>query len=194
MNRTSKIAASALLVFCAAMILSLRMTSMAGAQTAQQNAIAVVKPAAFVSLDKVPRGKEFQAAVVVQIAQGYHMNSHTPSEAYLIPTSLTAQAPAGFQVVDTLYPAGRQMKFSFSPDKPLDVYSGSVTLKLKLLAQNDAPLGAATIPVVLRYQACSDSTCLPPVKVPIDVKLEVGAAGSAAHSVHLEIFSAKTAK
>ena len=74
MNRTSKIAASALLVFCAAMILSPRMTSMAGAQTAQQNAIAVVKPAAFVSLDKVPRGKEFQAAVVVQIAQGLVRN------------------------------------------------------------------------------------------------------------------------
>jgi DsbC/DsbD-like thiol-disulfide interchange protein len=186
-------AAGALIVFCGAMILTLRGAN-ARAQTAQQNAMAVVKPAEFVSLDRVPRGREFQAAVVVQIAPGYHMNSHTPSEAYLIPTSLTAQAPAGFQVVDTLYPAGKQMKFSFSPDKPLDVYSGSVTLKMKLLAQNDAPLGAATIPVVLRYQACSDSTCLPPVKVPVDVKLEVSAAGSAAHPAHAEIFSAKTAK
>lgn len=194
MNRTSRIAAGAFVVFCGAMILTPRAAMHARAQTAQQNAMAVVKPAAFVSLDKVPRGKQFQAAVVVQIAPGYHMNSHTPSEAYLIPTSLTAQAPAGFQVVDTLYPAGKQMKFSFSPDKPLDVYSGSVTLKLKLLAQNDAPLGAASIPVVLRYQACSDSTCLPPVKVPVDVKLEVSAAGSASHPAHTEIFSAKAAK
>ncbi len=166
----------------------------ARAQTAQQNAIAVVKPATYVSLDSVPRGKEFQAAVVVQIAPGYHMNSHTPSEAYLIPTSLTAQAPTGIQVVDTLYPAGKQIKFSFSPDKPLDVYSGNVTLKLKLLAKSDAPLGATTIPVTLRYQACSDSTCLPPVKVPVDVKLEVSAAGSATHAAHPEIFSAKSAK
>ena len=154
---------------------------------------AIVKPRAFVSLAPVPRGKEFQVAVAVDIAHGYHMNSHHPSDQYLIPTTLTPKLPTGFELLDTLYPAGRVEKFSFSP-KGLDVYSGSVTLKLRMVAHNDAPIGAVTFPVTLRYQACNDTTCLPPVKVPVDVRVDVAAAGTATHAAHPEIFSTPPAK
>ncbi len=154
----------------------------------------IVKPRVFVSLAPVPRGKEFQVAVAVDIAHGYHMNSHHPSDQYLIPTTLTPKLPTGFELLDTLYPAGRVEKFSFSPQKGLDVYSGSVTLKLRLIAHNDAPIGAVTFPVTLRYQACNDTTCLPPVKVPVDVRVDVAAAGTATHAAHPEIFSTPAAK
>jgi DsbC/DsbD-like thiol-disulfide interchange protein len=155
---------------------------------------AIVKPRAFVSLAPVPRGKEFQVALAVDIAPGYHMNSHHPTDKYLIPTTLTPKLPTGFELLDTIYPAGRVEKFSFSPDKGLDVYSGSVTLKLRLIAHNDAPIGAVTFPVTLRYQACNDTTCLPPVKVPVDVRVDVAAAGTVAHASHPEIFAAPSAK
>jgi hypothetical protein len=154
---------------------------------------AIVRPRAFVSLAPVPRGKEFQVAVAVDIAHGYHMNSHHPTDQYLIATTLTPKLPAGFELLDTLYPAGHVEKFSFSP-KGLDVYSGSVTLKLRLVAHNDAPIGAVTFPVTLRYQACNDTTCLPPVKVPVDVRVDVAAAGSATHAAHPEIFSTPATK
>jgi DsbC/DsbD-like thiol-disulfide interchange protein len=165
--------------------------SPAGAQESAvvPRASAVVKPRTYVSLDTVPRGEEFQIAVVVEIAHGYHMNSHHPSDAYLIPTTLTAQVPAGFQLLDTIYPDGHPQKFSFSPDKPLDVYSGSVTVKLKLLAQTNAPLGTITIPMTLHYQACNDSTCLPPVKLPVEAQVVVGPADTKAHPMHPEVFS-----
>jgi DsbC/DsbD-like thiol-disulfide interchange protein len=151
-------------------------------------ASAVVKPQLFVSLDPVPRGREFQLAVVIEIARGYHMNSHHPSDAYLIPTTLTLQLPAGFQLLDTNYPDGQLQKFSFSPDKPLNVYSGSVIVKLKLQAQAGAPLGPVSIPMTLRYQACNDSTCLPPVKLPLEGKIVVGSADAKTQAVHPEIF------
>jgi DsbC/DsbD-like thiol-disulfide interchange protein len=154
----------------------------------------IVKPHAFVSLAPVPRGKEFQIAVAVDIAHGYHMNSNHPTDKYLIPTTLTPKLPTGFALLDTIYPAGRIEKFSFSPDKGLDVYSGSVTLKLRLIAHNDAPIGAVTLPVTLRYQACNDTTCLPPVKVPVDVRVDVAAAGTPAHASHPEIFSTPPTK
>src|ERR1700735_5550750 len=155
---------------------------------------AIVKPRAFVSLAPVPRGKEFQVAVAVDIAHGYHMNSHHPTDPYLIATTLTPKLPIGFEVLDTLYPAGRVEKFSFSPDKGLDVYTGKVTLKLRMVAHNDAPVGAVTFPVTLRYQACNDTTCLPPVKVPVDVRVDVAATGTATHAAHPEIFSNSPAK
>ena len=151
-------------------------------------ASAVVKPQLFASLDPVPRGRQFQLAVVIEIARGFHMNSHHPSDAYLIPTTLTPQLPAGIQLLDTKYPDGQLQKFSFSPDKPLDVYSGSVTVKLKLQAQAGAPLGPLSIPMTLRYQACNDSTCLPPVKLPLEGKIVVGSADSKTQAAHPEIF------
>jgi len=157
--------------------------------SALPNPASVVKTRTYVSLEPVPAGKEFQVAVVVDILKGFHMNSHKPSDEYLIPTALTAQLPAGFQLLDTIYPAGRLEKFSFSPDKPLDVYTGSVTLRLKLAAQKEVPAGATTIPLTLRYQACNDSVCLPPVKAPVSVKLEVAAASASARAVHPEVFS-----
>jgi thiol:disulfide interchange protein DsbD len=152
-------------------------------------ASSVVKPQTYVSLEPVPRGKEFQIAVVAEIARGFHMNSHHPSDVYLIPTTLTPQLPAGFKLLDTIYPEGHGQKFSFSPDKPLDVYSGSVTLKLRVFAETGAALGANTIPMILRYQACNDSTCLPPVKLPVEVKMVVGAVATKAQELHLEIFA-----
>jgi cytochrome c biogenesis DsbD-like protein len=152
----------------------------------------VVKPQTYVSLDPVSRGKEFQVAVVAEIARGFHMNSNHPSDAYLIPTTLSTQLPGGFKLLDTIYPDGHAQKFSFSPDKPLDVYSGSVTIKLRLLAQPSAALGAIAIPMTLRYQACNDSTCLPPVKLPVEAKVVVAETGAKTHAAHSDIFSANS--
>lgn len=159
-------------------------------QPAALAAAQVVNTHTYVSLDRVPRGKEFQAAVVVQIVQGYHMNSHKPLDSYLIPTTLTPQLPAGFKLVEVVYPAGHDRKFPFSPDKPLNVYTDSVTLRLRLVAEASAPLGSTSLPVTLRYQACNNSACLPPVKVPVPVRVEVAAAGAASHPAHTDIFRA----
>lgn len=155
---------------------------------------AVVEPHAYVSLDPVPREKEFQVAVQAEIARGFHVNSHTPSEMYLIPTTLTANLPAGIRLAGTIYPPGQLEEFPFSPGKPLSVYTGSVTVRLKLSADASAPLGATTIRMTLRYQACNSTTCLPPVNVPVGVQLEVAAAGAKARAAHPEIFSAASAK
>src|SRR5580704_8790113 len=173
---------------------SARMIYSAGTSVSAQEALpkpsAVVKPQTYVSLEPVPRGKTFDVAVVVEIARGFHMNSHKPTDPYLIATTLTPELPAGFDLVDTIYPDGHQENFAFSPKKPLDVYTGKVTLRLKLSAHADAALGRVTIPITLRYQACNDTTCLQPVKIPVDARFQVAAAGTKSHAAHAEIFSA----
>jgi len=160
---------------------------------AAQSAKDVVKAKTYVSHDPVARGSEFQVAVQLQIASGFHMNSHKPLDSYLIPTVLTPQLPAGIKLADTIYPNGRDEKFPFSLDKPLNVYSGSVTLKLKLSADATAPMGAVTIPMTLRYQACNTSACLPPVKIPVSAQITVAAGGTKGKALHPEIFAAARA-
>jgi hypothetical protein len=175
---------------CAVVLLaSVTLPGSAKAQAAPMSASQVVKARAYVSLDRVPRGKEFEVAIVATIHEGYHMNSHKPLDAYLIATTMTAKPPEGLKVLDTIYPAGRNEKFPFSPTKPLNVYSGSVILRLKMKAEPTAKIGSATIPVTLRYQACNMSACLPPVRIPVEVPVEVAAAGASSHPANKEIFS-----
>jgi len=160
-----------------------------GASQALANAASLVKPHVFVSEAPATRGSSFEVAVVVDIASGYHMNSHKPLDEFLIPTTLTPQAPAGLKPAEVVYPEGRSLTFSFSPKQPLSVYSGKATLRLKFQVAPDASLGPQSIPMTLRYQACSDTSCLPPVKVPVAAKVEVAVAGTKSRATHPEIFA-----
>ena len=175
-------------VACALAGIGAAASTNAGAQQAPTLTPAqVVKSQVYVSMEPVARGKDFEVAFVANINAAYHMNSHKPSDAYLIPTTLTPKLPDGFTLVDSIYPPGHDKKFTFS-DKPLNVYAGKVTLRLKLSATDKAPMGDTTIPITLRYQACNSSACLPPVKIPLEATVKVAAAGAAGHSVHPEIF------
>jgi len=147
----------------------------------------VVKPKVYVSLDKVPRGRAFDVAVVSEIMPGFHVNSNKPSEDYLIPTQLLPDLPAGFKVLRTTYPAGKLIKFEFS-EKKLSVYEGTFTLRMRIQAPTGAPLGKTTLPLTLRYQACNDFACLPPVKIPVALEIDLAAAGASARPKHPEIF------
>jgi DsbC/DsbD-like thiol-disulfide interchange protein len=148
----------------------------------------IVKPQAYVSLEPVPRGRAFEIAVVAEIMDGFHINANKVLQEYVIPTTLEAELPKGFQLIETVYPQGKLWKFDFSPER-LNVYEGKITLLLKLQAQADAPLGTLKLPLRLRYQACNDSVCLPPVRKSVDVEFEVAAAGAKAQPAHSNIFS-----
>ena len=151
----------------------------------------VVAPEAYASLDPVARSMSFQVAVVLKIRNGFHVNAREVTEDYLIPTDLRAEVPAGFKLGTITYPKGTLQTFTFSKNKKLNVYSGSVTILMPLTVLGTAPLGAQHIPMKLRYQACSTEICLPPVTKEVDVTLNVVSATSAAKPANPDIFSPK---
>jgi len=147
----------------------------------------VVKPEIYASLEPVARGSAFQIAVVMKIRPGFHVNAREKSEDYLIATDLKAVLPAGFTSGEVSYPKGKLEKFAFSKI-PLNVYQDTVILRMPVTALASAPLGEQHIPLKLRYQACSNELCLPPVTLPLDATLNVAASASAAKPAHSEIF------
>jgi DsbC/DsbD-like thiol-disulfide interchange protein len=151
----------------------------------------VVKPLAYVSLERVPRGRTFEVAVVAEILPGFHINANKVFEDYLIPTTVEMDMPKGFRLLETAYPKGLLRKFEFS-EKKMSVYEGSVTMRLKLAAQADAPLGEAKLPLTLRYQACNDKACLPPVRKTLTVGFQVAPAGTSARPANPAIFGKKS--
>ena len=148
----------------------------------------VVRSQVYVSLEPVSRGRKFEIAVVGAVAPGYHVQASKVLEEYLIPLALTAELPPGMTLVNTRYPRALVKKFPFAA-KPMAVYEGQITLRMTLQAGADAPLGPLKIPLTLRYQACNDQLCLPPVKVPLSADLNVASAGTPAKNLHPEVFA-----
>ena len=93
--------------------------------------------------------------------------------------------------MEVVYPEGTLQTFAFSKNKPLNVYSDSVTIRLPLSVLANAPLGAQHVPMKLRYQACSTEICLPPVTKDVDLTINVVATRSGVKAANAEVFSKK---
>lgn len=98
--------------------------------------------------------------VETRITTGYHVNSHTPSEDYLIPTvvRLDPVKSGSVKAGEPSYPAGQMKKFSFS-DKPLSVYETSFAVDIPVSWSGAA---APELSGAVDYQACTDTQCYPP--------------------------------
>jgi len=160
------------------------------AQSALPAASAVASPKTYVSNAPVPRGTTFDVAVIVGIMPGFHVNAHKVSEDYLIPTALTSKLPAGIKEVETSYPDGVSKKLGFD-EKPLSVYTGHFTVRVRMSAAANAPLGKMNLPFTLQYQACNDKACLPPVRIPVIAKIDVAPTGTKTRAMSPDIFKHK---
>ncbi len=111
------------------------------------------------------RKQTAEARIAVTVAPGYHVNSHTPSEEYLIPLRLTWNA-GPLETADVVYPKPGTEKYSFSA-KPLSVFTGKFDLLAKFKVPASAPPGPGVLIGKLRYQACNDNSCFPPKTVEV---------------------------
>ena len=126
-------------------------------------------------------GTPGRVAALVTIEPGWHVNSHQPSFEYLIPTVLDLEVPKGWPKETVQYPASKLKTFSFET-RPLAVYDGDVVIVARLQLPKGLARGAYPIHASLRYQACNDSQCLPPVtsRAAIELKVEPGGKPQAA--------------
>jgi hypothetical protein len=147
----------------------------------------VVKPTAYASFDPAARGKQLDIAVVMKIREGFHVNARETTFDYLIPTDLKAESAAGFKIGAVKYPKGTLHKFSFAKDQALNVYADAVTLFIPVTIEAAAPLGEQHLPLKLRYQACNNEVCLPPVTLPVNAVIHVSSGES--RPSHAELFA-----
>ena len=103
---------------------------------------------------------------------GYHVNSNTPSDEYLIPLKLTWKSTGALEAAQTVYPKPSLEKYEFS-EKPLSVYTGSFELTANFKVAANAPAGPGVAVGQLRYQACSDKACFPPKTVEVTLPYQI---------------------
>jgi len=103
-------------------------------------------------------GRSATIHLEVRVAHGWHVNSHKPSEEYLIATTATLDKAEGLSASEPVYPPGKLKKFAFS-EKPLSVYEGVFLVDIPVSWTGTAP---ASFAGVVHFQACNDAQCLPP--------------------------------
>jgi cytochrome c biogenesis DsbD-like protein len=126
-----------------------------------------------VSSTDVPRGGSADAVVKLSISAGYHVNANPATYPYLIATEITPGKAAGVSTDKPKYPAAKTQKFQFA-EEPLAVYEGDIDIKLPLKADAQTAVGARSLPITVRIQACDTEKCFPPATlnstVPVEVK------------------------
>ena len=125
-------------------------------------------------------GVPARVAALVSIEHGWHVNSHKPTFEYLIPTVLELAVPEGWSPGPVQYPPSELQTFAFETE-PLAVYDGDVVILADVKVPAGVPPGSYPVKASLRYQACNDSQCLPPVTAEAEIQLTVGPGGEAQH-------------
>jgi hypothetical protein len=120
----------------------------------------------------VPAGKLSPVILHFRVAQGLHINSHTPSDKFLIPTDFSipdGMRPdgTGVRLNAVAYPLGTTISLAFDPSTKLSVYTGEFAIQARI----EATPGNHLVQGKLHYQACDQNQCMPPktIDVPIDV-------------------------
>lgn len=123
--------------------------------------------------DPVAPGATTRLTALAQIEPGWHVNAHEPNESFLIPTAITLTLPEGVVAGAVTYPEPEAKTFAFAAGKKLLVYEGEVAMTTALTLPESFAGDEFTIVGELRFQACNDTTCLPPRTVRAETTVAV---------------------
>ncbi len=134
---------------------------------------------ATLSADLLHAGGAAEAAVILRIEPGWHVNAHKPGLEYLIATKLEVAGAPGVEVGEIVYPEPVVRTFEFA-ETALPVYEGQVAIRFPVRAAPGAAPGPRRLVGALTEQACSHNLCLAPAKLPVVFELRIaeGAGGA----------------
>ena len=144
----------------------------------------------FFSVDPAQQGSTFQAAVVMDIPRGLHVNSNRPLGKYAVPTVVKVDAPRGFRVTPVSYPRGTVRSFSFGGGtaERLAVYEGRAVFRFTVGVPANHDLRVETVRVSVRFQSCNDEVCFPPATRELPLRIAIVDRNTPMNRVNTQIF------
>jgi thioredoxin:protein disulfide reductase len=133
-------------------------------------------------------GSPVRAALQVRIPERFHVQSDAPRDPTLIPTVLTVDEPAGVQVAEIVFPTATEFE-QIGQSQPLLVFEHEFTIGVQFDVADTVPTGRMEVPGRLRYQACDDRLCYPPVTTDVRWTLNVVKGGADRQAAHSDVFA-----
>jgi hypothetical protein len=126
----------------------------------------------------VKPGGELLLTLRVNLEQGYHVNSHSPLQDFLLPTNLSLLPQDGFLLEEPHYPYGEELRPGGSGE-PLTVYYDGTQIQARLAVDNGVRPGEYKLAFVAAVQPCNENACQMPQshEMTLLVKVDKGAKG-----------------
>ena len=121
-------------------------------------------------VESLKAGQPAVIGVELSIAKPYHINADRPLEDYLIPTSLEFEPIAGVAFGKVVFPVASVKKLPVS-NSPMAVFEGVITISTEITPDASLQQKDIVLKGKVRYQACDDRACLPPVRKPFSFAL-----------------------
>ncbi len=122
--------------------------------------------------DKIKKGRLVKGSVVIDIPKGLHVQSSKPLDKYLIATKLDVETPSGMKVGPISYPRAVMRNLKFSKGA-VAVYEGRAIVRFNVTVPANYGGSSGEIKGKLRFQACNDDACFPPVTREVKMWLNV---------------------
>ncbi len=134
----------------------------------------IIQVKTFTSFDKVYKNSELLIALKINVNDGWHINSNTPNEDYLVPSKIIITSNDGIieKTEKIVYPEPDEIQLAFS-QIPLSVWQGEVVIGAKIKLKKDVKPGKYNLILNLDYQACNNNTCLAPNSITDTLQIEV---------------------
>jgi len=125
----------------------------------------------FFSADKAQRGRNVQAAVVLDIPRGFHVNANKAAK-FSIPTTVKIDASKGLSVSPVAYPRAVVRRLGFSKDA-LSLYEGRAVMRFNVTVPANFQTGLTELRAKVTYQSCNDEVCFPPTTREVKLGINV---------------------
>ena len=142
----------------------------------------------FYSVNKAQRGRTIQAAIVLDIPNGYHVNANKPLGKYAVPTTIKIEAPRGIRVSAISFPRAVVRRPKFSQGEPLAFYEGRAVLRFNVTVPANYEQGVTELRAKVRFQSCTDEVCYPPATRDLALSIGIVGANDSVQRINGEIF------
>lgn len=161
-----------------------RTASNAAAATAAQADVGVN---GFYATNKAQQGRSIQAAVVLDIPSGFHVNANRVLNKFSVPTSVKIETPSGARATAVTFPRAKVQKLGFS-NEPLALFEGRAVLRFNVTFPANFQTGVTELKAKVRYQACNNEICYPPTTREITMPIAVVGPGEQVRPINRQFF------
>ena len=141
---------------------------------------------AFLSVDKLPPGGRCKIVVFVDIKEGWHINANPANPKFLIPTVLSVKSKLGCKLTNISYEPGKKVEVPGSPT--LHVYEKKTAIRGVLEIPANAVGKIEEFEILVRYQPCSDTKCLPPKTAKLTGKVTIARSATDVKQINGNLF------
>ncbi len=129
----------------------------------------IVSASIKVSDKSMTPGSDTEINILLNIKEGWHINSSKVLDDYSIPTQIKLKSTDKFSLSKINYPDGKIIPISWGGN--MSLYEGNVQITAILKANDNLSAGENSFDLEVFYQACNNATCMSPESIILNTSI-----------------------